>query len=76
MSKFSTTKKITTTTLSYLETETCGVRVNRNPLLRIIGGRESEPNSWPWQVYITDGRYACGASLISKQWLVTAAHCE
>ncbi len=42
---------------------------------RIIGGVESVPHSFPWQVLITDGFIMCGAALINNNWLVTAAHC-
>ena len=44
--------------------------------LKIIGGKEALPNSWPWQVFITDDAYACGASILNKNWLLTAAHCQ
>jgi hypothetical protein len=57
--------------------------------VRIIGGNEAKPHSWPWQVYLMaqseeqDGSYgACGASLIrvkadkeESDILVTAGHC-
>lgn len=48
---------------------------------RIVGGFEVEPNSLPYQVglalYISSiNRTAwCGGSLISKQYVITAAHC-
>lgn len=42
---------------------------------RIIGGIEAIPNSWPWQVYISDNTINCSASLIGNSWLLTAAHC-
>jgi len=49
---------------------------------RIVGGLEAEVNEWPWMAaisfYSTTGagsNYGCGASLISAEWLVTAAHC-
>lgn len=35
--------------------------------LKIVGGKEPVKNSWPWQVYITDNEYSCGASLINNQ---------
>ncbi|RMZ97905.1 transmembrane protease serine 2 [Brachionus plicatilis] len=43
--------------------------------MRIIGGVEAVPNSWPWQAFLTDGQTMCGASLLNEQWLITAAHC-
>ena len=32
-------------------------------------------NYRPWQAYITDGSFMCGASIIDNNWLITAAHC-
>ncbi|XDV29450.1 hypothetical protein PO909_032577 [Leuciscus waleckii] len=43
---------------------------------KIIGGYECPPHSQPWQVYLTDGHYLCGGSLIKKRWIVSAAHCS
>lgn len=47
----------------------------------IVGGREAEPGEWPWQVALIyagghpyDDQY-CGGSLISPDWVITAAHC-
>ncbi|XP_034035444.1 prothrombin isoform X1 [Thalassophryne amazonica] len=45
---------------------------------RIVGGDKAEEGSAPWQVMLYK-RYPqellCGASLISDQWVLTAAHC-
>ncbi|XP_071516902.1 brachyurin-like [Panulirus ornatus] len=43
---------------------------------RIVGGYEAIPHSWPHQValFIDDG-FFCGGSLISAEWVLTAAHC-
>ncbi|EFX79603.1 chymotrypsin-like protein [Daphnia pulex] len=43
---------------------------------RIVGGTEAVPNSLPWQVALfIDDKYFCGGSLISNEWVMTAAHC-
>lgn len=47
---------------------------------RILGGLEAEPGQFPWQVllviqYYEWGILGCGGSLISDQWVITAAHC-
>uniref|UniRef100_A0A8C8VQU9 Peptidase S1 domain-containing protein n=1 Tax=Pelusios castaneus TaxID=367368 RepID=A0A8C8VQU9_9SAUR len=42
---------------------------------RIVGGYECSPHSQPWQVSLNTGYHFCGGSLITDQWVVSAAHC-
>ncbi|XP_007261051.1 transmembrane protease serine 4b isoform X1 [Astyanax mexicanus] len=51
----------------------CGEVVGLN---RIVGGVDTVVEMWPWQVSVQwDGHHVCGGSLISKQWVISAAHC-
>ncbi|MDF1584662.1 MAG: serine protease [Methyloprofundus sp.] len=47
---------------------------------RIIGGTTSTANAWPWMAGLVPKQQPafsvfCGASLIAKDWLLTAGHC-
>ncbi|XP_044868179.1 serine protease 27-like [Mauremys mutica] len=47
----------------------------------IIGGQDAQKGRWPWQVSVQkydknhEYDHVCGGSLISAQWVVSAAHC-
>ncbi|KAJ6660574.1 hypothetical protein lerEdw1_017571 [Lerista edwardsae] len=53
----------------------CGTRMDRSAE-RITGGNIAGEGEWPWQASLqNNGIHRCGATLISNEWLVTAAHC-
>ncbi|KAK3098242.1 hypothetical protein FSP39_017537 [Pinctada imbricata] len=64
------------------DTDQCGLITrlpNRNldPRLRVVGGDPAVEGEWPWQVSFGDvgGGHFCGGTLISNQWIISAAHC-
>lgn len=55
----------------------CGKHlVIQNNGTRIVGGNDARREAWPWIVSLHfNFQPVCGASLVSDEWLVTAAHC-
>ena len=48
-----------------------------NLIGRIVGGEMSSISSYPWQVSLHTGyQHQCGGSILNKQWVLSAAHCQ
>ncbi|XP_063961438.1 uncharacterized protein LOC129270205 isoform X2 [Lytechinus pictus] len=63
--------------LSFIPFEDCGLR----PALEIHRVTHGEDvtglGEWPWQIalYAPTGQFSCGGSIITPEWILTAAHC-
>ena len=42
---------------------------------KITGGTNAVISDFPWQVFVESDVFTCGGSIISDQWIITAAHC-
>ena len=62
----------------------CGISKSAPNSARIVGGDEAKPHSWPWMVLISctmfnEQGYGIttrdfGGTIISAEWIITAAH--
>ncbi|KAH0624897.1 hypothetical protein JD844_032792 [Phrynosoma platyrhinos] len=55
----------------------CGERlVTQKHTTKIVGGSDAQEGAWPWVISLDfNARPTCGGSLVSNEWLVSAAHC-
>ncbi|XP_030829663.1 uncharacterized protein LOC105446087 isoform X3 [Strongylocentrotus purpuratus] len=56
----------------------CGTRpVFNEAVERIVGGEGSDLGEWPWIGSLSRGatNHQCGATVISREWAITVAHC-
>ena len=60
---------------SLLNSEFCGM----TSVERVVGGQATKPGEWPWMVGLErkskPGSIICGASLLTDEWILSAAHC-
>uniref|UniRef100_A0A8C2BP22 Zgc:123295 n=1 Tax=Cyprinus carpio TaxID=7962 RepID=A0A8C2BP22_CYPCA len=79
MMKFSSALSVAAVTLLYITGSLCQLDVcGRAPLNnKIVGGEDATAGAWPWQVsiHLSGSSHICGGTLITKDWVLSAAHC-
>ncbi|KAM8812679.1 ovochymase-2 [Rhynchonycteris naso] len=76
-------KQSNSATLSLSKAPSCGQSLVKaqpwnylNIFSRIVGGNQVVKGSYPWQVSLKRRqKHICGGTIISPQWVITAAHC-
>lgn len=58
-------------------------QIGKRLVKRIVGGSSSLKGEWPWHVMVKESKlfgvitdYKCGGALISRSFVLTAAHCQ
>ncbi|XP_042324448.1 plasma kallikrein isoform X5 [Sceloporus undulatus] len=72
--------KVSGYTLRLCQTKVSPVCVQESSVsTRVVGGVNASLAEWPWQVSLhvklSKQSHLCGGSIISDQWILTAAHC-
>ncbi|MFD2179492.1 serine protease [Veronia pacifica] len=63
--------------ISYAELNTQQVDKMTPPTVSpyIVAGKPAQNGEVPWQVYLVAGNFTCGGAVISREYILTAAHC-
>jgi secreted trypsin-like serine protease len=72
---FSLIQLSTETSYSCNSTASCGCSINSTVVSRIVNGEPAQTGAWGWAVLLKLGPFMCGGSIVSRSWIITAAHC-
>jgi secreted trypsin-like serine protease len=65
-------------TYAWSDSGSCGISPVAATETQIVGGQQAQPNQFPWQVSMRrslTGSHFCGGSVITPNYVLTAAHC-